>query len=147
MAEQAKLLAFRNACCAIPPPFQKPFFSPHLNSHAILHSTVCTVLNATSKHHPAPSVNCVEYGASESISRYSTTVITVILHVFRGKRPRKPETHPVPADSSQARLAVRSLQSLKFNSSCKSPLTSYPRSLARTIYTCSVSCCFCKRNP
>lgn len=125
-----------------------PLLSPSQFSRHFPQHCACTVLNAMSKHDPAQSANCVEYSASKNISRYSITCDNCHSScIIRGRRYRKLETHSVLADSSQTWLAIMSLTSLKFNSSCKSPLTSYPRSLAQTIYTCSVSCCFCKRNP
>lgn len=145
---EAKWLAFLNAYCTVPPSFPSSLLAPHPNFHATFRSTMCAQYWMPWENMIQQSVNCVEYGASKNISRYSITCDKCHSScIIRERKDRKLETHSVLAYSSQTRWAIMSLKSLKFNSSCKSPLTSYPRSPAQTIYTCSVSCCFCKRNP
>lgn len=136
-----------NASCAVPPSQSlcslpvsvlKPF------SKCCVHSFVC-------QKQTWSSTDSEEYGSSINTQRYYTALhVASNCHsscIIRGRRLRKLKMHSVPTDNSQMRLAIVSLNSLKNSSSYKSPLTSYPRSLARTIYTCSASCCFCKGNP
>lgn len=125
----------------------KPLFSPRLSSEAIF-QVLCAQLCV-------PEANMIQHRQWRVQFIYTRRYYTA-LHVasnchssciIRGRRLRKLKMHSVPTDNSQMRLAIVSLNSLKNSSSYKSPLTSYPRSLARTIYTCSASCCFCKGNP
>lgn len=80
---QAKWLAFLNACCAIPPSFPKPLFSPHLTSHAIFDSTLRA-------QYPKPWANKIQHSQwtvwntvhLKTSADTASHVVTVLLHVL-----------------------------------------------------------------
>lgn len=150
---RVKQLAFLNACFSLPHHHsQSPFSLPI----SIL-KPFSTARNVPStehrEHDPAQSRNWTEYSSSKSTSSYTTASCVMRTVIPRGLEKGVRKSWNTFSACGQVcpllSLSIMSwsFSSLKFNSSCKNPLTSYPRSLTRTFYTCSVSCCFCKRNP